>query len=152
MEFDITEVKNLSGPRAHVYSVILGGDKNTLLEQFFDENKNRLQDLKKVVHKISVMANNAGCLKNFFKEGEGALGDGMVALKGTGQLRLYGIYFHDSVILFGSGGHKPPGIEAYQDYPPLNAKAQLMREIAKEINKMIKEKELKVNKDGTLEM
>lgn len=84
---------------------------------------------------------------------EKALGPmGMVALQDTGHLRLYGIYFHDAVILLGSGGHKPPGVIAYEDHPPLNAKAQQMKAIAKEIYRMITDKELKVHEDGTLEV
>ena len=96
------------------------------------------------------MANDTGCRRQFFKEGEGAWGDGVVALRGTGTLRLYGIYFHDAVILFGSGGYKPPGVRAYEEHPPLYAKAQQMREIAKRIYRMITEKEMKIDKDGTI--
>lgn len=152
MDFEIREIKNLTGAKARVYSVILDGEKNTLLEQFFDENVKYIDDLKKVLYKINVMAQDTGCRKSYFKEGEGAWADGMIALQDTGHLRLYGIYFHDAVILLGSGGHKPPGVIAYEEYPPLNAKAQQMRAIAKEINRMIVEKELKVHEDGTLEV
>ena len=152
MNFEIREVSNLTGAKARVYSVILDGEENTLLEQFFNENVEYIDDLKKVLYKIHVMAHDTGCRKSYFKEGEGAWADGMVALRGTGHLRLYGIYFHDAVILFGSGGHKPPGVAAYEDYPPLNAKAQQMRTIAKEIYRMIREKELKVHEDGTLDV
>ena len=152
MNFEIREVRNLTGAKARVYSVILDGEENTLLEQFFNENVEYIDDLKKVLYKIHVMAHDTGCRKSYFKEGEGAWADGMVALRGTGHLRLYSIYFHDAVILFGSGGHKPPGVAAYEDYPPLNAKAQQMRTIAKGIYRMIREKELKVHEDGTLEV
>ena len=152
MDFEIREMKNFTGAKARVYSVILDGEKNTLLEQFFDENVEYIDDLKKVLYKIHVMAHDTGCRKSYFKEGEGAWADGMVALRGTGHLRLYGIYFHDAVILFGSGGHKPPGVAAYEDYPPLNAKAQQMKAVAKEIYRMIREKELNVHEDGTLEV
>lgn len=152
MNFEIKEVRNLTGAKARVYSVILDGEENTLLEQFFEENVEHIDDLKKVLYKIHVMAHDTGCRKSYFKEGEGAWADGMVALQGTGHLRLYGIYFHDAVILLGSGGHKPPGVAAYEDYPPLNAKAQQMRTIAKEIYRMIREKELKVHEDGTLDV
>ena len=152
MDFEIREIKNLTGAKARVYSVILDGEKNTLLEQFFDENVKYIDDLKKVLYKINVMAQDTGCRKSYFKEGEGAWADGMIALQDTGHLRLYGIYFHDAVILLGSGGHKPPGVIAYEEYPPLNAKAQQMRAIAKEITRMIVEKELKVHEDGTLEV
>ena len=152
MKFEIREVKELTGAKARVYSVILDGEDETLLEQFFDENIKYEKDLNKVLHRIHVMAHDTGCRKSFFKEGEGAWADGMVAMQGTGHLRLYGIYFHDAVILFGSGGHKPPGVAAYEDYPPLNAKAQQMKTIAKEIYRMITEKELKIHEDGTLEI
>ena len=148
---DITEMDSLSGDKAHIYSVILDDDEKTLLERFFNENAAYKNDLKKVLYKIHVMANDTGCRRDFFKEGEGALGDGMVALRGTGNLRLYGIYFHDALILLGSGGYKPPGIAAYQDYPPLNEKAQQMRDVAKEINRMISENTLTVKEDGTLD-
>ena len=152
MKFEIREVENLTGTKARVYSVILDEEEKTLLEQFFDENIEHIKDIKRVLYKIHVMAHDTGCRKSYFKEGEGAWGDRMVALQGTGHLRLYGIYFHDAVILFGSGGHKPPGVAAYEDHPPLNAKAQQMKAIAKEIYRMINEKELKVHEDGTLEV
>lgn len=152
MDFEIREMKNLSGAKARVYSVILDGDENTLLEQFFNENIEYINDLKKVLYKIHVMANDTGCRKSYFKEGEGTWADGMVALQGTGHLRLYGIYFHDAVILLVSGGHKPPGVVAYEDHPPLNAKAQQMKAVAKEIYRMITKRELKVHEDGTLEV
>ena len=151
MDFRITEIEALKGPKARIYSVIMEGEDKSLLEQFFDENNAYAKDLKKVIYKIHVMAHDTGCRRSFFKEGEGAWGDGMVALDSTGRLRLYGIYFHDAVILFGSGGYKPSNVKAYEDHPPLNEKAQQMRVIAKEIYRRITDGELKVNKDGTLE-
>ncbi len=151
MDFVIKEMDQLTGAKAHVYSVILDGDNDTLLEQFFEENKTHVSDLKKVISKIVVMSQTTGCRRSFFKEGEGVWADGMVALRNTGHLRLYGVYFNDTVILFGSGGYKPPGIRAYQDYPPLYEKAMQMRTIAKEITRRIMGGELRVNDDGTLD-
>lgn len=84
MKLEIREIENLTGAKARVYSVILDGEENTLLEQFFDENVKYTHDLKKVLYKIYVMAQNTGCRKSYFKEGEGAWADGMVALQGTG--------------------------------------------------------------------
>lgn len=151
MDFKITEIDSLTGAKAHVYSVIMEGEDESLLEQFFNENAKYKKDLLKVINKIHVMSHDTGCRKSFFKEGEGDWADGMVAIKSTGRLRLYGIYFHDAVILFGSGGYKPANIKAYEDYPPLNEKAQQMKEIAKEIYRRITHGELKVYNDGTLE-
>jgi hypothetical protein len=151
MDFEIVEMEAFTGAKAHVYSVIPEGEETSLLEQFFEENKLYTKDLKKVINKIKVMANDTGIRKDFLKEGEGSLGDGVFALDYTGQLRLYGIYFHEAVVLFGSGGYKPPSAKSYQDHPPLHAKAEQIKAIAKDIYRMIINRELKVNDDGTLE-
>ena len=150
MDFEITEMEGLSGEMAKVYSVTMEGDEQTLIEQFFNENTAHMDDLILVRDRIQTMANYTGCRKAFFKEGEGALADGVVALKGTGHLRLYGIYFNHTVVLFGSGGYKPANIRAYEEEPQLNAKAQQMREIAKEINKRINNRELRIEDDGQI--
>ena len=150
MDFKIQEMADLSGEKAKIYSVVLEGDDQTLLEHFFEDNQCYGEDLRKVLDKIRTMANSTGCRREFFKEGEGKLGDGMVALNYTGLLRLYGIYFHNAVVLFGSGGIKPPNVISWEDSPELRFHAELMEDIAAEINKMISEKELKVLPDGTL--
>lgn len=147
MEFDIQEITDLSGDKARVYSVIVDGDSNTLLEQFFNDNHKYTKELKKIVERIKVMSHDTGCRESYFKTGEGAWGDGMVALKRTGHLRLYGIYFNEAIILFGSGGYKPPHIKSYQEDPRLNTKAQQMRAIAAEINKRIASGYLKISND-----
>lgn len=72
MNFEIIEMKNLTGAKARVYSVILDGEENTLLEQFFNENIEYKDDLKKVLYKIQTMAQDTGCRKSYFKIGEGA--------------------------------------------------------------------------------
>ena len=126
------------------------GDEHSLIEQFFNENTDHIEDLMLVRDRIHTMAHYTGCRRNFFKEGEGAWADGVVALKGTGQLRLYGIYFNHTVVLFGSGGYKVANIRAYEEDPQLNAKAQQMREIAKELNKRILNREIRIEDDGQI--
>lgn len=150
MNLEIREMTDLSGTEAKVYSVVLDNNSNTLLEQFFEENQSRKRDLRKVLHNIKVMANYTGCRREFFKEGEGRWGDGMVALRNTGLLRLYGVYFHQAVVLFGSGGLKPPGVRSWQDDPDLRQKGEQMEAVAAEIRRMICDGELKVMEDGTL--
>lgn len=150
-DFKIVEMEDLSGGKAKIYSVILDGEETTLLEQFFEENKSRKRDMRKILDKIRTMANFTGCKIGFFKEGEGKLGDGMVALKGTGLLRLYGIRFHDAVVLFGSGGIKLPKYRTWEDSPELSPKGFQMEEIAAKINKRINNREIQVLPDGTLQ-
>ena len=105
------------------------------------------EDLTKILDKMMVRANQTGCKKDFFKEGEGVWADGVVALA-AGKLRLYGMYFNNMVVLFGAGGYKD--VRAYQDDPQLNARAEQMKRIASEINKAIRERTIRVNDDGTL--
>ena len=93
------------------------------------------------------MARKTGCLKQFFKEGEGKFANGVVALS-VGNLRLYGIYFNSTVILLGSGGEK--NVRAYQDDPILNAKVEQIMYIAKKINDAIADREIIVSDNGEL--
>ncbi|MCI6619638.1 MAG: hypothetical protein MSD82_12385 [Prevotella sp.] len=148
MGFEIVEMEDLSGPKARIYSVVFDGDKDSLLEQFFNENESEEELLEGMLDKIRVMANRTGCLRQFFKEGEGKLADGVVALA-VDNIRLYGIYFNRTVILFGSGGIK--NVRAYQDDPNLNAKVEQIKYVASKINRAILDRDIKISEDGVLD-
>ena len=150
MNFEIVEIEEFSGDKAKIYSIMLEGDDDTLLDQFFDENQQYEEDLKVIADQLDIMGSSTGCRIQFFKEHEGTPGDGVVALWHN-RLRLYCLRFDNTCIFIGSGGYKPPDISAYQEDPLLNEKAQQMRAIAASINKAIIEKDLKVLEDGTLE-
>ncbi len=147
MEFDITELPFLSGAKAHIYSVTIRGETETLLEQFFNDNTEHREELRTILHKIQIMANDTGCRRQYFTEGEGKLADGVVALK-SGKLRLYGMYFNNAVVLFGSGGWKTT--RTYQEDAELNDKAKQVKEIASRINKAILEKDIIIEDDGVI--
>ena len=149
MDFEITEMSDFSGKMAHIYSVTLKGESQTLLEQFFDENINNRGELNIIAQKLIVMGNDTGCRYEFFKHHEGALADGVAALR-VGQMRLYCLYFDKTAVFFGSGGFKPPEIRSYQEDPVLNMKAQQMRDIAAKINKAIIDKDIVIEEDGSL--
>jgi len=51
MNFDIEEIKELSGDAATIYSVTMEGEKMTLLEQFFDENAEYEEELQEILNK-----------------------------------------------------------------------------------------------------
>jgi hypothetical protein len=148
MGFEITEIEELSGNKARIYSVIIDGEEGTLLEQFFEENKDYRKELSTMLYKIKTMSEKTGCIREFFKEGEGVLADGVMALK-VGKLRLYGLYFNKTVVLFGSGGVK--NVRAYQEDPYLNAKAEQMKYIASKINAGIRDRSIKIGEDGTID-
>ena len=95
------------------------------------------------------MGESTGCRRQYFKPYEGRAGDGVMALR-VGQLRLYCLYFDKTAVFFGSGGYKPPEAHAYQEVPELNEKAEQMKDIARIINNAIKDKDIEIDKDGSL--
>lgn len=149
MDFNIVDIEEFSGEMAKIYSIILEDDEETLLDKFFEENRGYEKELRNIAAKLDTMGHYTGCRIHFFKDKEGAPGDGMAVLK-SGRLRLYCLRFDNTCIFVGSGGYKPPGVAAYQDDFLLNSKAQQMRRIAASINKAIKEKDLIINDDGTI--
>ena len=52
----------------------------TLLDHFFEENRLYVDDLTEIAARLVNMGNETGCRIQFFKENEGAPGDGVVAL------------------------------------------------------------------------
>lgn len=109
----------------------------TLMDHFFEDNgEEHQEDLEEMASKLHVMGNDTGCRAQFFKQNEGAPGDGVVALR-YNQMRLYCLRCDNTCIFIGSGGYKPPDIKAYQEDPYLDSKAQEMKKIAACINKAI---------------
>ena len=66
IKFDIREIEGLSGERAHIYSVQLKGDEQTLLEQFFDENSKYVDELREIFNKLLLMGRETGCRRQWF--------------------------------------------------------------------------------------
>lgn len=99
--------------------------------------------------KLESMGHDTGCRIQFFKEFEGAPGDGVVAFWYK-RMRLYCLRIGSACIILGDGGYKPPEISAYQENELLNSKAQQMRKLAACINKAIIDRNLKVGEDGTI--
>ena len=152
MKFDIIDIEEFSGPKARIYSIMYEDDELTLMDHFFDENMEEHEaELEEMAAKLKVMGMETGCRAQFFKSNEGAPADGMAALS-YNRMRLYCLRFDSTCIFIGSGGYKPPGIRSYQENPSLNSKAEEMKKIAACINKAIKERDLKVLDDGTLEL
>ena len=149
MNFDIVEIEEFSGRMAKIHSIMLDGDDMTLLDHFFEENGLYVDDLTEMAAKLVNMGNETGCRIQYFKENEGAPGDGVVALW-YNRMRLYCLRFDNTCIFVGSGGYKPPNISAYQEDPLLDSKAQQMKAIAACINKAIKERDLKIMDDGSI--
>ena len=149
MKFEIVNIDEFSGGMAQIYSVMFEDDDMTLMDHFFEDNAQYAEDLAEMAKKLESMGNDTGCRIQFFKENEGAPGDGVVAFWHN-RMRLYCLRIDSACIILGDGGYKPPEISAYQEDELLNSKAQQMRKLSACINKAIIEKDLKVGEDGTI--
>lgn len=134
---------------AKIYSVMFENDDMTLMDHFFENNAQYSDEISEMAKKLISMGNDTGCRIQFFKENEGKPGDGVVALWYK-RMRVYCLRIGSACIILGDGGYKPTKISAYQEDEELNKRAQQMIKIAACINKAIKEKDIKVEDDGTI--
>ncbi len=148
MVFEIVEVEELSSDNGHLYSVILDNGDNTLLDEFFETNRGRRNELNDLLERLMAMKNKTGFRRDFFTHNEGSPGDGIAVLK-SGSMRLYCIYFDKSTIIVGGGGIKK--VRVWQSDDKLSEVVQLLEKISRRINRAIKEREIVLCDDGTLE-
>ena len=134
---------------AQIYSVMFENDDMTLMDHFFEDNALHEEELKEMAKKLISMGKSTGCRIQFFKENEGAPGDGLVAFWYK-RMRMYCLRIGSACIILGDGGYKPPEISAYQEDALLNSKAQQMRKIAARINKAIIERDIRLENDGKI--
>ena len=135
---------------AHIYTIRPNGSDTTLLEDFYSENEaEHAEELSEISNILFQSGHRFGCRETFFKPNEGKPGDGVAALR-CGQMRLYCLLIGKVAVVLGSGGYKPPGIDAYQKDEKVNAKAEQMIRYANEINQKIKDRDITIGFDGKL--
>jgi hypothetical protein len=150
MRIQLVKIEQLSGKQASIYSVVYNEDQITLFDKFLHENKNSFKsELSSIVVRLKVIGKKTGARETFFKLDEGDLGDGVCALYDdpNKNLRLYCIRYGTSLIIIGSGGHKPKTVRALQEDPKLMEENQIMREISKLIKEKMEEKSLSFSED-----
>ena len=150
MKFNIVKINNLSGSKAGVYSVVLNGDEETLLNKFVRENEISFKcETKDILKRLYSIGHTTGARNQFFKEWEGKPGDGVCALYDNpdSNLRLYCICFGTQLIVVGSGGHKPKTIRALQEDAKLTEENSIIKEISQQITQRIKDKDIRFSPD-----
>lgn len=148
---EIVKLEQFSGSLASVYSVVLDGEHQTLLNKFIAENIiSHKSETKNILKRLMTIGHNTGARIDFFKEWEGKPGDGVCALydEPDSKLRLYCIHYGKQIIIVGSGGEKPKKIRALQENDKLKDENYLLREISNQITNRIKEKDIKYSTDG----
>lgn len=150
MRIQLVKIEQLSGKQASIYSVVYNDDQITLFDKFLIENKNSFKsELLSIVVRLNVIGKKTGARESFFKLDEGDIGDGVCALYDDPKknLRLYCIKYGTSLIIIGSGGHKPKTVRALQEDPKLMEENLVMREISKLIKEKMEEKSLFFSED-----
>lgn len=103
MKFTIENIEEFSGGMAQIYSVMFEGDDMTLMDHFFEDNAQYTEELEEMAKKLESMGNDTGCRIQFFKENEGAPGDGVVAFWYK-RMRLYCLRIGSACIILGDAG------------------------------------------------
>ena len=143
MELEIVKIKQLSGKKTQIYSVILNQEDQSVFEQFLQNNYSEYPtEIEDIVSKLKIMATKTGAAEHFFKLNEGKPGDGVCALFDSPdkKLRIYCIRFANVAIIVGGGG--------YQESPALKKEAEMVIQISKIISKAIKNKDIHLNDNG----
>lgn len=150
MEFELVKIKELSGEKTSIYTVLSKGEKRSIFEKFLEENSGTFKsEILDILQRLKTIANKTGARDGFFKPNEGKPGDGICALydQPGSKLRLYCIRFGSQLIILGGGGPKSKAIRALQESEKLKVENYQLREIAQQIMKAQKEKNIWFTKD-----
>ena len=144
MELEIVKIKQLSGKKTQIYSVILNQEDQSVFEQFLQNNYSEYPtEIEDIVSKLKIMATKTGAA-------EGKPGDGVCALFDSPdkKLRIYCIRFANVAIVVGGGGYKPKNIRAYQESSSLKKEAETVVRISRIISEAIKNKDIHLDDNG----
>ena len=151
-KIELVELEEFDPAMGHIYSVAVDDSDKTLFDLFLEENDADYRlELAEIITKLKTMSSKTGFTNNYFKLNEGTLGDGVCAITDLkGKLRLYCIRFGNILLVLGGGGPKSKLIRALQEDPKLLIENNNVRIISAAMAKAIREKELRIEEDGSL--
>ena len=121
VELEIVKIKQLSGKKTQIYSVILNQEDQSVFEQFLQNNYSEYPtEIEDIVSKLKIMATKTGAAEHFFKLNEGKPGDGVCALFDR----------------------------AYQESSSLKKEAETVVRISRIISEAIKNKDIHLDDNG----
>ena len=147
---ELVKLKNLSGSKASIYTVLVDDDSESLFDKFLKENLISYKiEITDIVGRLKTIGKETGARQHFFKENEGELGDGVCALYDEPQkdLRLYCIRYGNGLVVLGSGGYKSKDIKALQEDKKLTEENYFLRWLSKAITEKMKEREIGLTDD-----
>ena len=145
MNYKIVKLKEVSGKMASIYSIKMEGDDLTIFEHFLlDYSTIFNEEVEEITAKIYNIGHKYGARNQFFKLNEGKGGDLVMALYDhpNKNLRVYGIKYASTLIILGSGGHKPKSIRSFQEDETLTTTNRFMRKVSDDVLKRTRDKEI----------
>jgi len=151
-KIELVELEEFDPAMGHIYSVAVDDSNKTLFDLFLEENDADYRlELAEIITKLKTMSSMTGFTDNYFKLNEGTLGDGVCAITDLkGKLRLYCIRFGNILLVLGGGGPKSKLIRTLQEDPKLLMENNNVRIISAAMAKAIREKELRIEEDGSI--
>lgn len=149
MNFELVKIPALSGEHCQIFSVKIEGEEQTLFENFAEEYVEQFEEeVLDIYNRLKSIGKAFGARPHFFKDKEGAPGDGVSALFDTpnGLLRLYCIVYGRVAIILGGGGLKT--VRAWQDDPKLYKEATMMKHVSSKVTQAIKDGDIKITDNG----
>lgn len=140
LEYEITELQQLSGRRTKIYTILPKGETTDLFSQFVKNwQASHPEEVKDIAMRLWQMGHKFGARADFFRHEEGKPGDGVCAFfdRPGAKLRLYCVRYGSVALLLGSGG--PKKVRAWQDDPILRRAAERMIAYAKDVNRRLSE-------------
>ena len=150
MKCRLVKLDKLSGKAATIYSVVVDGAKENLLDKFIRECSISFKDETiDIVKRLKAIGTKTGARVQFFKEWEGKPGDGVCALfdDPDSNLRLYCIRYGTQIVVVGNGGHKPKSIRTFQEYEKLTDENFFLRWLSVQITERIRNKDIRFFND-----
>lgn len=150
MKYQLVKLNAVSGRKASIYSIKIGDEINSIFENFLEEYHGLFtEEINEIASKVHKIGHRYGARDQFFKLKEGKGGDLVMALYDhpSKNLRVYGIRYATTLIILGSGGHKPKHIRSLQEDKILFETNAFMRMVSDDIFVRMREKEIWFSED-----
>lgn len=151
--YSLVRISAASGDFCSIYTIKYiddNGKSRSILEHF--QNKciaEHMVEYNEIVAQLKVMGNETGALEESFEFGQDRDRKICYLTDNRGVLRLYCIWYRETLILVGTGGEKGNiAVAARQDAPDADYGANKVIQISKQIDERIRNGEIWISKDG----
>ena len=152
MKISLIKLEQFSGRRTNFYTVVVNDDEKSLLQLFIENNlAPHGKEIQNLLMRMKAMGNVTGAREEFFKLREGKADDAVAALYDlpSRKLRLYCLRYGNCTVILGDGG--PKTTRTYNEDENLDSKVRLLQRISKLLDNGIRNREVRINEDGTID-